>query len=268
MSFGRAMDKVRQAFNILLILLLIVAVAGTIIWVLTPAEQMNATFWISMGAMAFTLLLGGLFAMRIAFRENAGRDVTGNFSQFLVLAVYFLFAVGLSIANVYMQFSVTVYFLIHVAGAAVFFVPLLLTNMAMLKLSGAERREQKQGRQSLALRAAHLRDLTANLERSANIAGDRLHPLRKLADNLQYSDPNPGPGKVETALDRALGNLDEAVSSLTSLASLENLASPDSNPSNSGGADSNDSMWRAVLDACAAAEQALNARNAAVLNSK
>ena len=32
MSFGRAMNKIGQAFNILLILLLIIAVGGTLIW--------------------------------------------------------------------------------------------------------------------------------------------------------------------------------------------------------------------------------------------
>ena len=262
MSFGRAMNKIGQAFNILLILLLIIAVGGTLIWFLTPEEQRGATFWISMGAMGLTLVIAGLFAMRIAFRPNSGRDVPGNFSQFFLLIAYFLFAVGVSIANVYMQFSITSYFLIHVAGAAAFLLPLLLSNMAMLKQSGADRREQREGRQSLAMRADHLRDMTGMIERSLKVAGDQLHPLKKLADDLQYSDPNPGPGALETALDKALVNLNEALSTFISLASLEALASEP------GKVDSSDGQWRVVLDACAQAERALRARNTAVLNSK
>ena len=42
-----------------------------------------------------------------------------------------------------------IYFLIHIIGLAVFLIPLLLTNMAVLKLSGADRGEQAQGLQNL-----------------------------------------------------------------------------------------------------------------------
>lgn len=251
MSFGRAIDKLRQASNILLLFLVVVVAAAFVIWALTPAERVGTTFWISMGSMAFALLLVALFAMRASFRGNAGRDVPGDFSQLFLVAMYFVFAVALSVANVYAQFSVMVYATIHVVGAALFSVPLLLSNMAMLKMSGADRREMARGRVSLSLKAGHIRDLAADLARSFDVPDEQLHPLKKLADSLQYSDPDPGPKDLELSLDRALGALDGALGSFTS-----------------GASGSPDALWRDVTDACAAAERALSARNAAVLAAK
>ena len=97
----------------------------------------------SMGFLAFAALLGTLFASRIVLRSNAGREIPHGFSHIYLLALYFIFVIAMAVANARIAFSVTTYFLIHIVGLAVFLIPLLLTNMAMLKLSGADRGEQR-----------------------------------------------------------------------------------------------------------------------------
>ncbi|MCR4819211.1 MAG: hypothetical protein K5841_09680 [Fretibacterium sp.] len=236
---GKIIDKIRQVFNLFLLMLLIVAVAAVFVWFLAEPESQGTTFWMSLAFMGVALLLSTLFASRIALRGNGGRGVPGHFAQLFLIAGYFIFTIIAAIANARMSFSATGYLLIHVAGLAVFLIPLLLTNMALLKQDSAENREQKQGRLDLAARAVRIRNLAADAE--AHFSREELTPLYKLSESLQFSDPTPGPRDLENALDSALAVLERV------------------NPE--GGV-------QELLRACTQAERALEARNAAVLSAK
>lgn len=237
---GKIIDKIRQVFNLFLLMLLIVAVAAVLVWFLAEPESRGTTFWMSLGFMGFALLLSTLFASRIALRTNEGRNVPGHFTQLFLIGGYFIFTIIAAIVNAKMGFSLTGYLLLHVVGLAVFLLPLLLTNMALLKQDSAEHREQKQGRLDLAARATRIRNLAADAEAGANISREELAPLYKLSESLQFSDPTPGPRDLENALDGALAVLER-----TDTANSAEL-----------------------LRACTLAERALEARNAAVLSAK
>ena len=205
---SKATNKVRHIFNLFLLLFLVAVVAGVCVWFLTTPEARGTTFWMSMGFLAFAALLGTLFASRIVLRSNAGREIPHGFSHIYLLALYFIFVIAMAVANARIAFSVTTYFLIHIVGLAVFLIPLLLTNMAMLKLSGADRGEQRQGRQNLAAAATRVRNMAEDLK-SAAAGQERIAPLLGLADALQYSDPSAAPEEAEDALKGALDALDE-----------------------------------------------------------
>ncbi|MBQ9526155.1 MAG: hypothetical protein IJR68_00965 [Fretibacterium sp.] len=237
---GKIIDKIRQVFNLFLLMLLIVAVAAVLVWFLAEPESRGTTFWMSLGFMGFALLLSTLFASRVALRTNEGRNVPGHFTQLFLIGGYFIFTIIAAIVNAKMGFSPTGYLLLHVVGLAVFLLPLLLTNMALLKQDSAEHREQKQGRLDLAARATRIRNLAADAEAGANISREELAPLYKLSESLQFSDPTPGPRDLENALDGALAVLER-----TDTANSAEL-----------------------LRACTLAERALEARNAAVLSAK
>ena len=247
---SKATNKVRHIFNLFLLLFLVAVVAGVCVWFLTTPEARGTTFWMSMGFLAFAALLGTLFASRIVLRSNAGREIPHGFSHIYLLALYFIFVIAMAVANARIAFSVTTYFLIHIVGLAVFLIPLLLTNMAMLKLSGADREEQRQGRQNLAAAATRVRNMAEDLK-SAAAGQERIAPLLGLADALQYSDPSAAPGEAEDALKGALDALDEEAGMM--------MASPDTERGD---------RWEKVLRACVKAERALEARNAALLNSR
>ena len=247
---SKATNKVRHIFNLFLLLFLVAVVAGVCVWFLTTPEARGTTFWMSMGFLAFAALLGTLFASRIVLRSNAGREIPHGFSHIYLLALYFIFVIAMAVANARIAFSVTTYFLIHIVGLAVFLIPLLLTNMAMLKLSGADRGEQRQGRQNLAAAATRVRNMAEDLK-SAAAGQERIAPLLGLADALQYSDPSAAPGEAENALKGALDALDEEAGMM--------MASPDAERGE---------RWEKVLRACVKAERALEARNAALLNSR
>ena len=247
---SKATNKVRHIFNLFLLLFLVAVVTGVCVWFLTTPEARGTTFWMSMGFLAFAALLGTLFASRIVLRSNAGREVPHGFSHIYLLALYFIFVIAMAVVNARMAFSVTTYFLIHIVGLAIFLIPLLLTNMAMLKLSGADRREQQQGRQNLAAAATRVRNMAEDLK-SAAAGQERIAPLLGLADALQYSDPSAAPGEAENALKGALDALDEEAEMM--------IASPDTERGD---------RWEKVLRACVKAERALEARNAALLNSR
>ena len=247
---SKATNKVRHIFNLFLLLFLVAVVAGVCVWFLTTPEARGTTFWMSMGFLAFAALLGTLFASRIVLRSNAGREIPHGFSHIYLLALYFIFVIAMAVANARIAFSVTTYFLIHIVGLAVFLIPLLLTNMAMLKLSGADREEQRQGRQNLAAAAMRVRNMAEDLK-SAAAGQERIAPLLGLADALQYSDPSAAPGEAEDALKGALDALDEEAGMM--------MASPDTERGD---------RWEKVLRACVKAERALEARNAALLNSR
>lgn len=247
---SKATNKVRHIFNLFLLLFLVAVVTGVCVWFLTTPEARGTTFWMSMGFLAFAALLGTLFASRIVLRSNAGREIPHGFSHIYLLALYFIFVIAMAVVNARMAFSVTTYFLIHIVGLAIFLIPLLLTNMAMLKLSGADRREQQQGRQNLAAAATRVRNMAEDLK-SAAAGQERIAPLLGLADALQYSDPSAAPGEAENALKGALDALDEEAEMM--------IASPDTERGD---------RWEKVLRACVKAERALEARNAALLNSR
>ena len=248
---SKATNKVRHIFNLFLLLFLVAVVTGVCVWFLTTPEARGTTFWMSMGFLAFAALLGTLFASRIVIRSNAGREVPHGFSQLYLLVLYFIFVIAMAITNARIAFSVTTYFLIHIVGLAVFLIPLLLTNMAMLKLSGADRREERQGRQNLAAAATRVRNIAEDLKNAVAGGQERIAPLLGLADSLQYSDPSAAPKEAENALKEALETLDEEVGVM--------LVSPDAERGE---------RWEKLLRACIKAERALEARNTALLNSR
>ena len=248
-TMGKTANKIRHIFN--LFLLLIVVVTGVTVWFLTTPEARGTTFWMSMGFLAFTALLGTLFASRIAIRSNAGKEIPHGFSHLYLLVLYFVFVVAMAVTNARVAFSVTTYFLIHIIGLAVFLIPLLLTNMAVLKLSGADRGEQAQGRQNLTLAATRVQNLAEDLQNAMPEERDRAAPILKLADSLRYADPSAAPREAENALKRALDTLDEEVGMA--------LATP---------ASDRGERWESVLRACVKADRALAARNEALLNAK
>lgn len=249
MSIRSAIDKLHQAFNLVLVFSLIAVTAGVFIFFLTTPEGRGTTFWISMASLAFALILGLLFSTKFAL--SGGRETPANFSYLGVLAAYLIFVIGASIVNVYLHFSTTTYFLLHVGGAAVFLLPLLLINMAMLKQGGADRRDQREGRLALSLKASRLQDLVKNLELSLKLPGEDFSPLLRLADSLQYADPTPASRSTENALSGALGALDGAITALTNSTEADRLE-----------------KWQAVLMACNAAESALKQRNMEVISAK
>ena len=175
---SKATNKVRHIFNLFLLLFLVAVVTGVCVWFLTTPEARGTTFWMSMGFLAFAALLGTLFASRIVLRSNAGREIPHGFSHIYLLALYFIFVIAMAVVNARMAFSVTTYFLIHIVGLAIFLIPLLLTNMAMLKLSGADRREQQQGRQNLAAAATRVRNMAEDLK--GIVAGDRIEDRKSV----------------------------------------------------------------------------------------
>lgn len=248
---SKATNKVRHIFNLFLLLLLVAVVTGICVWFLTTPEARGITFWMSMGFLAFAALLGTLFASRIVIRSDSGREIPHGFSHLYLLVLYFVFVVAMAVTNARIAFSVTTYFLIHVVGLAVFLIPLLLTNMAMLKLSGSDRKEQRQGRQNLTLIATRVKNLAEDLQNVAPDDRERVAPLFKLADSLRYADPSAAPKEAENAFDRAIEALDEEVGML--------VAAP---------ASERGERWEKVLRACVKAERALSARNEAILNSK
>lgn len=264
---GKFVDKIRQVFNLFLIMFLIAAVTAVFIYFLTTPEQRGTTFWISIGFLAAALILCTLFASRIAMRGNSGRAVPGHFAQLFLVFAYFIFVIAIAITNAFKNFGTTSYLLIHIGGLVVFMLPLVLMNMAMLKQDSSERRQQQEGRVDLSIKASHvnniLNDITALAPNLAANNKDKLAAIKKLAESLQYSDPTPGPKELENALNGALNNLGNLASGLTS--DLTGLTSAE---------DANEKIEKIneklpeILRAVTLAERALNDRNTAVLNAK
>ena len=235
---GKFLDKVRQVFNLFLIMLLVAAVAAVFVYFLTDEAQRGTTFWMSVAFMAAGLVLTTLFASRVAVRGDGGRSVPGSFTQLFLVAAYFIFTIIIAIVNAKVGFSFTVYLLIHVGAAALFLLPLLFTNMAMVKQDSFERRAQREGRANLAARAVTVSQIADDLA-GAGMSAEELDPIRKLADSLKYADPTPGPWEVEQKLEAALNALSAASSDGAS-----------------------------ALNAAKNAARALEARNAAVMAAK
>ena len=121
-------NKVRQVFNLFLIMLLITVAAAVFVYFLTTPEQRGTTFWISAGFLIFALVLETLMASGIAMRSNGGKEIPSGFSKVILGGLYFLFVIVMSIGNAFANFSVIKYTLIHIGGLVVFLVPLIMIN--------------------------------------------------------------------------------------------------------------------------------------------
>ena len=200
-------NKIRQVFNLFLILLLIVVVAAVFIYFLTTPEQRGATtFKMSMGFLLFALVLETLTASGIAMRSNKGKEVPVGFSKIIFGGLYFIFVVAVSIWNAYADFSVTKYLLIHVGGLVVFLVPMLMINMATLRMSGADRKEREEGRLNLSMLADKVSYVCEDMK-AAGISHDEYMKVSNLAEALRYSDPTPASSRIERDLEDAVKNL-------------------------------------------------------------
>ena len=230
-------NKVRQVFNLFLIMLLIVAATGVFIYFLTTPEQRGTTFWISMGFLLFALVLETLQASGIAMRSNGGKEIPAGFSKVILGGLYFIFVIAMSIWNAFAGFSVTKYMLIHVGGLVVFLIPMILMNMATLRMSGADRKEREEGRQNLSSLANKVEYVIEDM----NAAGLNVPGLANLAESLRYSDPAPASRSLERELENAVKNLASAAEG--------------KNPEE-------------VARACVLAERALKERNEYVINNK
>lgn len=221
-------------------MLLIGLAAAVFVYYLTTPEQRGVTFWISAGFLIFALVFETLQIAGIAMRSNNGRNIPVNFSQVILGGVYFFFVIVMSVWNALSGFSTVKYVLIHIAGLVMFLVPMMLINMAALKLSSSESRQQSEGRANLASMANKIMYLADDLKRSG-VPSERLSQLVNFSEKLRYSDPSPASGKLERELESAVKNL-EALSGTQD--------------------------FEAVIQACTLAERALTARNDYVRNSK
>ena len=237
---GKFFNKIRQVFNIFLILALISAASALFIYFLTTPEQRNITFWISIGFIVFALILETLQASGIAMRFNSGKNIPVSFSKLILGGIYFVFVLAMSFWNAFDPFTTTKYILLHVAGLVVFLLPMILINMAELRLSGSDRKERAEGRANLALMSRQVEYIVNDLKASG-IPGDKLLQLINLSESLKYSDPAPASGRIERALEDALNKLESSASSKD---------------------------MNIILGACTLAERALRERNEYVKNSK
>lgn len=248
---GTTTNKIRQIFNLFLILALLSVVVGVAVWFLTAPEQRTQTFWISMGAVLFSALLTTLFASKIVARADAGRQTVHSFSQFFLVILYMVFTVTMAFVNAYKNFSTVSLFLIHVAGGAIFLIPLVMLNMAALKSSGSDRKMAREQRQNLTDASHSVSRIAEDLEKAMPKEKERLLPLRALADDLNFADPTPAPGSIDEDLIFTIKNLQDAADHLlvTGEADREN-------------------RFEMVLTAAIKAKRALETRNDAVLRAK
>ena len=203
---GVRLDRFRQVFNLFLTLALICVVAGVFVYFLTTPEQRKAvTFWMSMGLLFLAALVFTLFAARIVYSDSA-RQVPHTFAQLALISLYVVFVILASIANAFIQMTALRYFLLHVAGGFVILLPLQLTNMASLKSAGT-RQAACDIKIRLKEESDRLNDLLDRIENERGKVTECLPPVRKLADNLLYSDPSPAPRSAERALEKALDEL-------------------------------------------------------------
>lgn len=205
---GKFFNKLRQVFNIFLLSALIAAVTAVFVYFLTSPEQRGVTFWISVGFLVFALILETLQASGIAMRSNNGKNIPVGFTKFILGAVYFLFVIAMSVWNAFANFSTTTYVLIHIGGLAVFLIPMVLVNMAELRLSGSDRRQQDEGRANLSSLAMRVGYVAADLKGAGDVS-----KISRFADSLKYSDPTPASRKLERELEDAVDNLEASAKS-------------------------------------------------------
>ncbi len=244
-------NKIRQIFNLFLLLLFVTTITGVFVWLLTKPEDRGTTFWLSMGFLGFAALMATLVASRIALRTNRGADILHGFSHLYLLVLYFVFVAGISIANIWVSFPVTTYVLIHVGGIGVFLTPVLMINMAMLRLSGDDRTAVRQRAFVLKDYALQAEAMARELKGDEKNANDLRTSLKLLAESLTYADPTPGPDESEGRLLQAMDQLNHAFQDMK--ATAENGET---------------SALTKIQEACNFAEQALEARNEGVLRAK
>ena len=242
---GIRLNKFRQAFNIFLILALVCVVAGVFIYFFTTPENRGVTFWMSMGLLLFAGALSGLFAARISYSGD-DRQPSHTFIQLMLAFLYVLFVIAASVTNIFVKMSVLNYFLLHAASGVVFLLPMQLVNMAALKSGGAKAVAKKAG-DSLKDKSTRVQNVCSRVTDKAPAAD--MTKLRKLADNLLYSEPGQAPSAVERALTTAIDDL-EARAELF-------LGDPSSVTAHA-----------ALSEAADAAGRALKARNEAILRLK
>lgn len=239
---GKFFNKLRQVFNIFLIMLLIALAAAVFVYFLTTPEQRNITFWISVGFLIFALIIETLLASGIAMRANSGRNIPMSFTQFILGAAYFVFVIVVSVWNAFAPLSATKYMLIHIGGLVVFLIPMILINMAALRLTGSDRKQQREERQNLISLSNRVAYVVDDLKASG-IPAANLTQLVNFSEALKYSDPTHSTSKIERSLYEAIKNLEDI--------------------SSQPGRDLDE-----ILRACTLAERALHERNEAVLNAK
>ena len=200
---GVQLNKFRQAFNIFLTLTLICVVVGLFIYFFTTPESRDTTFWMSMGLLLFSGILSAFFASRIVYSDDS-RQPPHTFTQLMLALLCVVFVIAASIVNVFVKMSVISYFLLHVAGGLVFFLPLLFVNMAALKSGGAKAVAEK-ARNNLRDESTRVQNLLSRIA-SKHPTSD-ITKLRKLADNLLYSEPAQAPQAVERALAMTIDDL-------------------------------------------------------------
>lgn len=237
---GKFFNKIRQVFNILLIMALIAVVTAVFVYYLTTPEQRGTAFWISVGFLGFALVVETLLFTGIAWRGNSGKNIPVSFSKAIIGGIYFLFVVVVSVWNAYAEWSVTHYLLVHVGGLALFLVPMGLINMAELKLSSSETKRQAEGRLNISSTASSVGYIAEDMK-SAGMSQEVIAQVTRLSESIRYSDPTPASGKLERSLENAVEGLKEAVKS---------------------------GDVQAVSRACVTAERALKERNEYVKNAK
>ena len=237
---GKFFNKIRQVFNIFLIMLLIGLTAAVFVYFLTTPEQRGVTFWISAGFLIFAMLLETLMFSGIAMRSNSGRNVPMSFTQAIIGGIYFLFVIVVSVGNAVAEFSVMKYMLIQIGGLVVFLIPMMLINMATLRMTGADRKEQDKERINLSSMASKVSYIAEDLK-AAGVPLENLSGLVNLSEALRYSDPTPASSKLEKALEEAVAAL---------------------------GASSAGKDLTEISEKCVAAERALKERNEAVLAAR
>lgn len=237
---GKFFNKLRQVFNIFLISALIAAATAVFVYFLTTPEQRGTTFWISVSFLGVAMILETLMFSGIAMRSNNGQNVPVSFTKVILGGIYFLFVIVMAVGNALANFSVVKYLLIHVGGLAVFLVPMVMINMAELKLSDSESKAQARGREELTLFAARVGYIVDDL-RASGVPVQSLSQLMRFSESLRYSDPTPASGKIECSLEEAITNLQETAKS-------GDVAE--------------------IQKACTLAERALRERNEAVIRAK
>ena len=114
---------------------------------------------------------------------------------------------------------------------------MILINMAELRLTGSDRKQQAKGRINLASLADKVKFIAQDMK-SSGITSQQFTQIMNLSESIRYSDPTPASGKLENALESAVENL------------------------------SNSKDINEILNLCVLAERALIERNNYVKNSK
>lgn len=237
---GKFFNKIRQVFNIFLIMALIGLAAAVFTYYLTEPEQRGTTFWISVGFIVFALVMETLIFAGIAWRGNKGRNIPVSFSKAIIGGVYFAFVVIAALWCGFGGWTVTRCLLVNISGLVVFLVPMTLINMAELKLSDSATKQQEEGRVNLSSLAGRLGYVADDLK-AAGVDDESVARVVRFSEAVKYSDPTPAKSGLERALDEAVRGIEEA-------AGTKDL--------------------QAVMRACTVAERALRERNEYVKNAK